>query len=200
MTTRLGSLSLVLLLSPLFARAQEAPPPVGPADLLLRGGTIHTLDPARPRATWVAVRGELVAGTGEGAPDAAWIGTATRVIDLGGACVVPGLWDAHGHLLSLGMAEREVDLVGTRTYQEVIERVVARARITPPGTWIVGRGWDQNDWPEDEGGGQLPTHAALSAAVPEHPVLLERIDGHAALVNARAGARQARPRHAGRRR
>ena len=179
MTTRLAALALALL--PSVALAGEPP-----ADLLLRGGTVHTLDPARPRASWVAVRGETIAALGEGAPDAAWIGSATRVIELAGACVVPGLWDAHGHLLSLGLGEREVDLVGTRSLEDVIARVAARARETPAGAWIVGRGWDQNDWPEGER--ELPGHAALSAAVPEHPVLLERVDGHAALINARAMA------------
>jgi predicted amidohydrolase YtcJ len=75
-----------------------------------------------------------------------------------------------------------VDLVGTSSYDQVVARVVARARETPPGTWILGRGWDQNDW----GVTQFPTHEALSRAVPNHPVVLTRIDGHATLVNAAA--------------
>lgn len=152
-----------------------------PADLVLWNGTVHTLDPARPRARAVAVRGDRIAGLGD-AVDASWIGSRTRVLDLQGATVVPGLWDAHGHLLSLGQGEREVDLVGTRSFAEVIERVAARAKTTAKGEWIVGRGWDQNDW----AAAAMPDHAALSAATPDHPVLLSRIDGHAALANARA--------------
>lgn len=155
-----------------------------PADLLLRGGTVHTQDPARPKATWVAVEGDLVLATGEGDPDAALIGPKTRVIELAGATVVPGLWDAHGHLSGLGEATREVDLVGTRSFAEVIARTLERAKRVPAGQWILGRGWDQNDWPEGER--ELPHHAALSRAIPDHPVLLVRVDGHAALANARA--------------
>lgn len=170
----------LLLLTAALAGAGEPP-----ADLVLHDGVVHTLDPDRPTATAVAIRGDLIVGVGA-ALDPAWVGSATRVIDLDGACVVPGLWDAHGHLLSLGLAQTEVDLTGTTSYAQVVERVAARARETPAGQWIVGRGWDQNDWPEGEFAGEFPTHAALSAAVPGHPVLLSRVDGHAALLNARA--------------
>lgn len=152
-----------------------------PADYVFWNVTIHTLDPARPRARAIATRRDRITGLGD-AVDPAWIGTRTQVYDLAGSTIVPGLWDAHGHLLSLGQAEREVDLVGTRSYAEVVERVAARAKTTPRGEWILGRGWDQNDWADEA----MPDHAALSAATPEHPVLLSRIDGHAALANARA--------------
>jgi predicted amidohydrolase YtcJ len=109
-------------------------------------------------------------------------GSATRVLDAGGRTVVPGITDAHAHLLGLGQALRRVDLRGTRSYDEVIQRVAARARQAPAGSWIMGRGWDQNDW----GDTRFPTHEALSRAVPDHPVWLERVDGHAGLANARA--------------
>lgn len=168
-----------MVLCAVAARAGE------PADLVLQGGVVHTLDPSRPRAGAVAIRGDRIVAVAD-APAPGWVGPSTRVIDLDGACVVPGLWDAHGHLLSLGLGEVEVDLAGTRSFAEVVERVAARATDTPAGQWIVGRGWDQNDWPKDEFGGEFPTHARLSAAVPDHPVLLSRVDGHAALLNARA--------------
>jgi hypothetical protein len=85
-------------------------------------------------------------------------------------------------LLGLGRALLELDLGGTRSFDEVVARTRERARATPPGRFIVGRGWDQNRWPEKS----FPDHAALSAAVPDHPVLLTRVDGHAVLVNGRA--------------
>jgi len=107
---------------------------------------------------------------------------AVRHIDLAGGTAVPGLQDAHGHLEGLGEALENVDLVGCPTFDELVRRVAERARSQPPGTWVLGRGWDQTLWP----GGEFPAHAALSAAVPDHPVFLERVDGHAALVNARA--------------
>ena len=109
-------------------------------------------------------------------------GAATRVVDVSGRTVIPGLIDAHGHLAGLGAALRTVDLVGTRSYEEVVARVAARAARMPAGSWVIGRGWDQNDWPDT----RFPLHTALSAAVPNHPVVLTRIDGHALLANARA--------------
>lgn len=107
--------------------------------------------------------------------------TAT-VVDASNATILPGLTDAHGHLYGLGLALDIVDLTGTTSYQEVIARVQARAATAAPGEWILGRGWDQNDWDVK----QFPTAAALDAALPNHPVLLERIDGHATLANTAA--------------
>ncbi len=103
-------------------------------------------------------------------------------VDLGGGVAVPGLQDAHGHVEGLGEALENVDLRGVASFEELIARVAARARTLAPGEWIRGRGWDQNLWPTKE----FPHHAALSAATPEHPVLLDRIDGHASLANALA--------------
>lgn len=105
-----------------------------------------------------------------------------RRIDLGGGVAVPGLVDAHGHLESLGEALESVDLTGCTSLDELVERVAARAALQPPGSWVIGRGWDQTRFP----GQEFPRHAALSARVAEHPVYLERVDGHAAFVNARA--------------
>ena len=96
--------------------------------------------------------------------------------------MTPGLIDAHSHLLGLGQALSEVDLTGAPTYEEMIRRVREAASRAPAGTWVYGRGWDQNRWP----GKAFPTHGALSAAIPDRPVWLTRVDGHAALVNARA--------------
>lgn len=175
-------LAVCLVLAP-WPAAQAAPEPT--ADLVLHDAIVHTQDPAAPTAGAVALRGDRIVGVGP-TVDAAWIGSGTRLIDLDGACVVPGLWDAHGHLLSLGLAAGEVDLSDARSFAEVVERVAERARSTPSGQWILGRGWDHNDWPHDEFAGELPHHARLSRATPDHPVLLSRIDGHAALLNARA--------------
>ncbi|HSF40706.1 MAG TPA: amidohydrolase, partial [Thermoanaerobaculia bacterium] len=109
-------------------------------------------------------------------------GPKTKVIDLAGRAVTPGLIDAHSHLAGLGESLAQVDLVGTASYDEVIRRVREAAGKVPAGTWVRGRGWDQNDWPDQ----RFPLHDALSAAVPGHPVWLERVDGHAALLNAAA--------------
>jgi len=178
---RLFPLAAALLAAPALAQQRPASPA---ADLIVTNARIYTADDARPLAEVMAVRGGRVLFVGSAREAAALRGAGTRVLDLGGRTVLPGLTDAHGHVGGLGQALRRVDLVGTRSYDEVIARVVARARQTPAGTWILGRGWDQNDW----GDTRFPTHEALSRAVPDHPVFLERVDGHAGLANARAMA------------
>jgi predicted amidohydrolase YtcJ len=111
----------------------------------------------------------------------------TVFVDLDGKAVYPGFADAHAHLVGIGEAAVRLDLVGTRSFEEVLERVVARDAELPEGEWLVGRGWDQNDWPESSWGShEFPTHMALSAAVPDRPVVLVRVDGHALLANAAA--------------
>ncbi|MEM7051691.1 MAG: amidohydrolase [Acidobacteriota bacterium] len=169
--------SVLVLLSPLSAAARE-----DAADLLLRQGVFYPVEPPEPVAGTLAVRdGRIVyLGPDDGADSL--VGPDTEVIDLAGRAVIPGLIDAHSHLAGLGDALVQVDLAGVDTYEEVIERIARAAAQSTPGSWIQGRGWDQNRWP----GKQFPHHAALSAAVPDHPVWMRRIDGHAALINQRA--------------
>ena len=96
--------------------------------------------------------------------------------------ILPGLTDAHAHLYGLGLSLDTVDLNGTTSFADVLARVRARAGTAPAGEWILGRGWDQNDWPVKE----FPTAAALDAVISDRPVLLDRVDGHAALANSAA--------------
>ena len=153
-----------------------------PADLIVTNARIYTVDDSRPVVAAMAVREGRIAFTGSAREAMALKGSATRVVDLGGRTVIPGMVDAHAHLLGLGQSLRTVNLVGTRSYDEVIARVIARAKDTPAGQWILGRGWDQNQW----GDTRFPAHDALSRAVPNHPVFLTRVDGHAGLANAAA--------------
>src|SRR6185295_11260200 len=152
------------------------------ADLILRRGVFYPVQPPGRIEGSLAVRGGRIVYLGPDAGAEKLRGPRTRLIDLNGRAVTPGLIDAHSHFMGLGRALQQVDLVGTASYQEIVARVREAASRTPAGTWIRGHGWDQNDWPEKA----FPTHEALSAAVPDHPVWLSRIDGHAALVNARA--------------
>jgi predicted amidohydrolase YtcJ len=149
---------------------------------VLTAGRIHTMDPANPTATAMAWEdsGRLLV-LGDRAtvldryPDA-------RRIDAAGATVIPGLIDAHAHVMGLGLALLRADLVGAANKTEVIARLREFERTLPPGAWLLGRGWDQNDWPEKA----YPTAADLDAAFPERPVWLERIDGHAGWANSTA--------------
>ncbi len=170
-------LLVALLVTALPLAAQQQP-----ADLVVTNGRIYTADGARPVVDAMAVRGGRVVFVGDRAGARALTGANTRTLDLQGRTVIPGMTDAHAHVTGLGQSLLNVDLTGTSSYQQVIDRVVERARNTPEGEWIIGRGWDQNDW----GDTRWPTHEALSRAVPEHPVFLERVDGHAGLVNALA--------------
>ncbi len=160
-----------------------------PADAVFVNGNIYPLvgePPARvegePRVEALAVRAGRIVALGSRGAIGKLVGDSTRVHDLNGRTLVPGLVDCHVHVQSLGRSLRQVDLVGTRSYDEVIERVRARAAELAAGEWVLGRGWDQNDWLPQE----FPDHAALSAAVAQHPVFLRRVDGHAALANAAA--------------
>jgi predicted amidohydrolase YtcJ len=174
----LGLVMAAVALAPAFA----ASPTEDGADLILRHGAFYPVVPAGRVDGSLAIRDERIVYLGPDEGALKLRGPQTRVIELGGRAVTPGLIDAHSHLAGLGAALEQVDLVGTGSYEEVIESVRQAASQVPAGTWVRGRGWDQNDWPEKS----FPTHSALSAAVPDHPVWLTRVDGHAALVNARA--------------
>ena len=171
-----------LALLPLLIAVPLAVPAQRPADLIVANARIYTVDDARPVVAAMAVRDGRVLFAGSVREAMALRGAATRVVDLGGQTVIPGMVDAHAHLLGLGQALRNVDLVGAKSYDEVIGRVVERAKSQPAGTWILGRGWDQNDW----GDTRFPVHDALSRALPNYPVWLTRVDGHAGLGNAAA--------------
>jgi hypothetical protein len=160
--------------------AAEAPP--APADTLVLGAEIVTLDPARPRTRALALRAGRVAALGDEAEIKAFAGPRTRTLRLDGRVVFPGLTDAHVHVEGLGQALEELDLVGTTSLDDVLAKVRTAARALPPGEWLLGRGWDQNDWPDK----RFPTAADLDRAAGDRPVLLERIDGHASWANTKA--------------
>ncbi|MCC6431400.1 MAG: amidohydrolase [Gemmatimonadaceae bacterium] len=172
-----GALVAAALLAAPSAQAQRTTPV--PADLIVTNARVYTADESRPLAEAFAVRDGRIVFVGSRQEADALKGSATRVVDAGGRTVIPGMVDAHAHFGGLAQKLRAVDLVGTKSYDEVIARVVEKAKTTPKGTWIIGRGWDQNAW----GDTRFPTHEKLSAALPDHPVALERVDGHAAFAN-----------------
>ncbi|HWG32658.1 MAG TPA: amidohydrolase family protein, partial [Gemmatimonadaceae bacterium] len=177
-----GTLAGLLLLCASSLVAQGTVSAPKPADLIVTGGHIYTVDDTRPAAQAFAVRDGIFAFVGSTSEAMTLKGPNTRVIDLHGATVLPGLADAHGHLTELGETLHEADLAGSLSYEEVIERTKKHAGAVPKGEWIKGHGWDQNRWASK----QFPTSDALTRAFPDNPVVLERIDGHALLANARA--------------
>lgn len=152
-----------------------------PIDLILHNSRIYTLDPANPQADAVAIRDGKVLAVGSLAEIRALEGAKTAdSFDLKGATVIPGLNDAHTHLAQWSQSLQQVDLIGVRTQEAALELVRERAAIMPPGSWILGAGWDQNYW------GGLPDRAALDRVAPGHPVALDSKDHHLIWANSRA--------------
>jgi len=178
----------VLTAGTLLSACGGSPPTPTEADLVLRNGTVATMDRDQPRAGAIAVVQDRIAWVGSNDEVDSWIGPDTEVIDLNGRLAVPGLIEGHAHFMGLGEALVGLDLLDTDSWYEVLERVERAAHELPPGTWIVGRGWHQSKWsePVEPSVRGFPVHDALSAVSPDHPVALGHASGHATLANARA--------------
>lgn len=150
------------------------------ADLLVYNATIYTVDSAFTTAEAMAIKDGRILATGKLADLEKTIDAAER-LDAGGKFIYPGFIDAHAHFVGYGLALQTVDLTGTKSWEECIERVKDFALKNPEG-WITGRGWDQNDWDNKA----FPDNESLDTLLPDRPVLLTRIDGHAAVANQRA--------------
>ncbi|MGD8439710.1 MAG: amidohydrolase [Holophagae bacterium] len=177
-TTRfIALLSIVVL-------AACAPVPE-PADLVITGGRIVTMDADRPEVGALAARGQQIVALGTASEIAALIGPDTEIIDLDGALAVPGLIEGHGHFTSLGRSKMILDLTGVSGYDEIVAMVADQAASIEPGKWILGRGWHQEKWraPPKPNVSGLPYHDDLSAVSPDNPVMLTHASGHAVLVN-----------------
>jgi len=156
-----------------------------PADLVILGGKIVTLDPARPEATALAARGGSIVSVGSDQQVQSFVGPRTEVLRLEGKLAVPGFIESHGHLRNLGILRMNVDLKTTRSWDEVVQRVRDAAARAKPGDWIFGRGWHQEKWEQApartvEG---YPTPESLNQAAPANPVLLRHASGHAVIAN-----------------
>ena len=154
----------------------------GPADFVLRNGKIATVDESFSFQEAVAVRGNKIVFVGSNEGVEPFIFPNTTVIGLEGKLVLPGLIDAHAHLHSLGEELTYLNVTGTKSYQEIIDKVAEKVETTEPGEWIIGGRWDQNDW-EDK---SFPVHDSLSLVSPHNPVYLARIDGNAGFANKKA--------------
>lgn len=150
------------------------------ADLLLYNGKIYTVNEKFDIAEAMAVKdGKIIAvGTSDAIRKQF---SATEEIDIKGKTIYPGFIDAHAHFFGYGESLQRADLTETTSWEDVLSRLTAFAKTHPDG-WLIGRGWDQNDWTDK----QFPTKEKLDQLFPNRPVLLERIDGHAAIVNQKA--------------
>jgi predicted amidohydrolase YtcJ len=152
-----------------------------PGALLLHGGTIHTGNPAQPRAEAVLAIGERIAYVGDEATARARAPAGVRIVDLAGKTVLPGLTDAHAHLADIGERELGFDLTGVESVAALQRRLAERA-AADDSEWIVGSNWIESKWQP----AAFPTRQDLDSAVVGRPVILQRVDGHAVVVNSLA--------------
>jgi len=198
---RLGSRCVPVLIAAAVAACSSGTEGALTADLILHHGHVYTLawpEPSidgvpsakapydsltgwRHDATAVAVRDGRIVYVGADSNALALRGANTRVVDLAGHVVLPGLVDAHTHVAELGQSLDRVNLTGVGTEAEAVERIAARAAQTPKGEWILGYGWDEGAWAN-----RYPDKRLLSARVPDHPVILRSLHGFAAWANQRA--------------
>lgn len=166
--------SAVFMAAAAFA---AGPPPA----LLLQGGTIRTGNPAQPVAEAVLAIGPRIDYVGDAAAARALAPAGTRIVELAGATVLPGLTDSHAHLAGIGWRELNFDLTGVESLEALKRRLAERA-AADAAAWIVGVGWIESKWAPPA----FPTRQDLDAVVGDRPVVLERADGHAVVVNSKA--------------
>jgi predicted amidohydrolase YtcJ len=148
------------------------------ADYIITNAKVYTVDSLFSVADAFAVKDGKFVQVGQ--TDAVLEAyESDSLVDLKGAAVYPGLIDAHAHFYRYGLGLVEADLTGTGSFEEVLQRLEAHREKYPDNPWVIGRGWDQNDWETKE----FPTKTEIDARYPNTPVLLTRVDGHAALVN-----------------
>jgi predicted amidohydrolase YtcJ len=151
------------------------------ADLILKNGMFYTGNPLKPTAEMVAIRGTRILAVGKTDEAGRYQCPTTRMIDLKGGFGCAGFNDAHAHLLSGGQSLDELDLSGCTTLLEMQKRILERVWKQPWGSWVIGRGWDQNRFP----GGEWPTKKILDDIARDFPMVLTRVCGHAVLVNSK---------------
>ncbi|SFH40422.1 amidohydrolase [Pedobacter insulae] len=150
------------------------------ADMIIYNGKVYTVNDKFEIAEAMAIKDGKIVGVGT-TDDIRKEFAANEEVDVAGKAVYPGFIDAHAHFMGYGQSLQSADLRETNSWDEVLTRLSEFAKTNPDG-WLIGRGWDQNDWINKE----FPTKEKLDVMFPNRPVLLERIDGHAAVVNQKA--------------
>jgi predicted amidohydrolase YtcJ len=174
--------ALSILLSVCLFGLLLGSPNADPADLIFINGNIYTVNEKQPQAEAIAVKGDRIVFVGSNSGVKSFQGANTRVIDLHGQTVVPGMTDAHYHFLGVGQREMNLNLEGLTNLNDFLAKVKARVDQTKPGEWVTGRGWIETFWQPPV----FPTRWDLDKISPNNPVFLGRADGHGAVANSAA--------------
>src|SRR5437870_8141978 len=175
--------SLIAALSLLFfCLTPSFLPPAEPADVVFVNGNVYTVNEKQPRAEAIAVKGDRVVFIGSNANAKRFQGGGTRVIDLHGETVVPGMTDAHYHFIGVGQREMNLNLEGITNLEDFLAKVKQRVDQAKPGEWVTGRGWIETFWKPPV----FPTRWDLDKISPNNPMILGRADGHGAVANSAA--------------
>jgi predicted amidohydrolase YtcJ len=152
------------------------------ADLLLLNGNVYTVNENQPHAEALAIKAGRILFVGAGTEAQTLRGAETRVVDLHGATVLPGLTDSHCHIFGIGAREMNLNLEGTRSSGDFLAKVKTYVSARPPGSWVRGRGWIETFWTPPK----FPARQELDRIAPQNPIFLTRADGHAAVANSEA--------------
>jgi len=177
---KLSNLIVAALLA-MLTTTQAQQPSLAP-DFVIVNASIHTMDAARPTAGALAIAGNRIMTLGATTEIRSLAGAKTRVVDANERTVLPGFNDAHVHWLMGGFSITNVDLRDATSPQEFARRIGEHAKKIPKGRWVLGGDWDHEKWP----GTPLPAKEMIDAVTPDHPVFVNRTDGHMALANSLA--------------
>ena len=158
------------------------------ADMIIHNGMIYTMNDLNPTAEAVAVSSGKIIALGKYTDLDPLITPRTKIINLRGATMTPGIIEGHGHFYGLGLAKMQLDLSKTESYQDLIDMVSDAVENSKPGEWILGRGWHQSKWNDDKNDfvKGFQTHERLSEISPNNPVWLKHASGHAGFANQKA--------------
>ena len=158
------------------------------ADMIIHNGMIYTMNDLNPTAEAVAVSSGKIIALGKYTDLDPLITPRTKIINLRGATMTPGIIEGHGHFYGLGLAKMQLDLSKTESYQDLIDMVSDAVENSKPGEWILGRGWHQSKWSDDKSDfvKGFQTHERLSEISPDNPVWLKHASGHAGFANQKA--------------
>ena len=173
---------LLILASALLVSFMPLQSTVVPADIVFKNGNVYTANDKSPQAEAIAVKADRIVFVGTNAEAQKYVGSNTRVVDLKGDTVLPGFTDSHQHLSGVGQREMTLNLEGTTSLQDFLAKVKTRVDQAKPGEWVTGRGWIETHWTPPV----FPTRAELDKLAPNNPLILQRADGHASVVNSAA--------------